>query len=110
MQEKCRLEILSAAQAEIEEIGSMHLELVGPASSRNITEKLYSALERLVDHPLMGTALEDRDLRERGYRRLVCGNYLCFYRVLEDTVVVYHIADGRSDYKKLFSNLASEAP
>jgi len=102
MQDKYSLTILSAAQAELEEIGNLYMELVGPMASRRITDRIYTALERLCDYPYMGAALEERTLRDRGYRKLVCGNYLCFYRVIGDIVYVCHIADGRSDYKRLF--------
>jgi hypothetical protein len=33
-------------------------------------------------------------------------NYLCIYRLLSDTVYVYHIADGRTDYPKLMQDLS----
>jgi plasmid stabilization system protein ParE len=99
------LEILSAAQRELEEIGRLHMELVGPKSARKITERIYSALENLCSFPHLGAALEDKRLRESGYRKLICGNYLCFYRTVGRSIFVYHIADGRSDYKMLFKDL-----
>ena len=102
------LEILSAAQRELEEIGRLHMELVGPKSARNITERIYTALENLCIFPRLGVALEDKGLRESGYRKLICGNYLCIYRLIGSTIFVYHIADGRSDYKIIFKSLQNQ--
>ncbi len=36
------------------------------------------------------------------YRRIVSGNYVCVYRVIDDAVVIYRIVNGRTDYPRLF--------
>ena len=100
-----RLEILTPAQRELEEIALVHYELVGPDSARKITDRIYDALERLTRHPNMGTSCEDKPLKLQGYRMLICGHYLCVYRLVGNTVFVYHIADGRSDYPKHIKDL-----
>jgi plasmid stabilization system protein ParE len=97
-----KLEILASAREEILDIAQLHLELGGSASTRKITAKIKESLEHLRTHPQMGTALTGKDLTQKGYRKLVCGNYLCFYRLIGDTVFVYHIADGGTEYKRLF--------
>ena len=104
-QKKYRLEILAPVRGEILEIARLHMELVGPNSARRITDKIKNSLERLQTYPLMGMALDEKDLRQMGYRKLICGNYLCFYRLVGETVFVYHIADGRTEYKHLYANL-----
>ena len=40
-----------------------------------------------------------------GYRYVVAGKYICVYRILGDTVYVYHIAHGASNYPLLFKRL-----
>lgn len=105
MPKKDELFILSAAQGELEEIGRLHMNLVGPKSAREITERIYCALARLCDHPLMGVSFQDPELKKDGYRRLICGNYLCIYRLIGDVVYVYHIVDGRANYPRLLSDL-----
>ena len=40
MDSKYRLELLTTAQRELEEIAKVHLTLVGPLSARKITEKI----------------------------------------------------------------------
>jgi plasmid stabilization system protein ParE len=74
------LELLTPAQRELEEIAYAHLELVGPLSARKITDRIYSALEKLRTYPDLGVACRDKQLAAEGYRMLICGNYLCFYR------------------------------
>lgn len=32
---------------------------------------------------------------------LICDKYLCIYRLINETVYVYHIANGTTEYSKL---------
>jgi plasmid stabilization system protein ParE len=105
MDNRYRLELLAPAQRELEEIARAHLELVGPLSARKITDRIYSALEKLRTYPELGIACRDKQLATAGYRMLICGNYLCFYRRIAAIVFICHIVDGRTDYPKLLSDL-----
>ena len=95
--------ILEPAQRELEEIAELHLNLVGPNSARNIT-----ALANLELFPLSGPEARDRELRLQGYRYVIAGKYICLYRVIAETVFVYHIAHGASNYPTLFKRLLKE--
>jgi len=105
MEEQYRLELLAPAQRELEEIARVHLELVGPLSARKITDRIYAALGKLESYPDLGITCRDKQLSSMGYRMLICGNYLCFYRRIGIIVFVYHIIDGRADYPKLIADL-----
>jgi plasmid stabilization system protein ParE len=105
MEKQFELLLLAPAQRELEEIARVHLELVGPQSARRITDRIYSSLEHLELFPEMGFRCRDKQLASLGYRTLVCGNYLCFYRQIGKYVFVHHIVDGRSDYPRLLSDL-----
>ena len=107
-QKKHNLEILAPARNEIHEIARLHLALVGPVSARKITDKIKDSLAHLRTYPLMGMPVEDKTLRQLGYRRLICGNYLCFYRLEGDNIYLHHVADGRTDYKKIFTRMATK--
>jgi plasmid stabilization system protein ParE len=100
-----KLQILPPAQQELEEIAAMHWRLAGANSARKITDKIYRTMDHLLKHPKPGWACRDEILKVQKYRMLVCGNYLCGYRLIEDIIFVYHIADGRTDYPKLFKDL-----
>lgn len=97
--------ILDAAQRELEEIAQLHRNLVGPNSARKITNKIFDALSRPEPFPLSGSLPRDKELLRDGYRYVVAGKYICVYRVLGDTVYVYHIAHGASNYPRLFKRL-----
>ena len=101
-----KLKILTPAQRELEEIAAVHLELAGSGSARKITDKIFTALERLKRYPQSGTAPRNRWLREVGYCLVISGKYIAAYRLIDDTVYVYHIAHGATDYPKLFKDLS----
>ena len=100
-----KLDILPPAQAELEEIARIHLALSGPKSARDITDKIYAAMDQLTRFPLSGPAIRDEQLSAAGYRYISAGKYLIFYRLFGDTVVIYHIAHGATDYPKLFKTM-----
>ncbi len=100
--EKYTIDIRPEAWAEISRIADMHLSLVGPASAKKITDQLLDDIELLASQPYMGMECQEYLLKNDHYRRLVSGVYLCFYRVIGNTVVIYHIVDGRTNYVRLF--------
>lgn len=101
MDKICKLDILMPAQAELEEIARIHMALSGAQSARSVTDKIYDAIEQLTRFPFSGPPIRDEQLRTGGYRYIMAGKYLVIYRLLGDTVVVYHIAHGATDYPKL---------
>lgn len=75
---------------------------VGPKSASKITDKLLDSIEELGDYPMIGAEHPDSDLSKRGYRKLVCGEYICVYRIIDNTVYIYRVVHGATDYPKLF--------
>ena len=100
-----KLELLAPAWKELDAIADIHLQLVGAASAERITDRLLDTLNLLKNNPKLGKECEDSELKGKGFRKLICGNYLCFYKVIGDTVFVYHIVDGRTDYPRIFASM-----
>lgn len=100
------IKILGPAQHELEEIAQLHLALAGPNSARKITDKIYAAIEQASLFPKSGYPIHDRVLRQQGYRCLLAGKYIIFYRMVDDTVYIYHIVQGATDYPQLYKGLA----
>lgn len=98
---RAKVEILTPALNDIDRIADYHLVAVGPASARKITDRLLDCIEKLSEYPLMGTEHSDSVLQKQGYRKLVCGEYICVYRLIDDAVNVYRIVHGTTDYPKL---------
>ena len=58
-------------------------------------------LEKLGDFPYMGAQHPDPELMRREYRKVICGDYVCVYKVIGPSVYVYRVVNGRTDYPKL---------
>ena len=86
------------ARMELRDIAAFHKEKVGVHSARKITDKILNSLERLADFPEMGFVPPVKMVAEAGYRVLAVKDYLCFYRVEEKAIFVYHIVHGSTDY------------
>ncbi|HCO62717.1 MAG TPA: type II toxin-antitoxin system RelE/ParE family toxin [Clostridiales bacterium] len=104
------LVILESAQRELEEMAQLHLNLVGPTSARRITSLILDTLSRLGMFPLSGHVPQDKVLRSGGYRLVIAGKYICVYKLISDTVFVYHIAHGASNYPVTFKQLSKQLP
>ena len=96
-----RVEILLAAWQDIDRISDFHLRMSGAASARRITDGILDTLERLGAFPYMGAQHPDPELMHREYRKVLCGDYVCVYRVSGASVYVYRVINGRTDYPRL---------
>lgn len=99
---KCNVEILSPAWRDIDRISDHHLMAAGPQSAERITDKLLDTIELLGEQPYMSALHPDPFLAQRQFRKVICGNYICVYKVIDSTVYIYRVVDGRSSYARLF--------
>lgn len=97
-----KLEILAPAWKEIEEMAEYHLMMVGPVSAKSITDQILLTIERLKTYPFLGKVVLDDELNMLGYIVVFSEKYACIYRVIEETVFVYHIVHSSRDYPGLF--------
>ena len=99
---KFNVVILTPAFKDIDQIADCHLILVGPQSAKKITDKLLGTIMMLEDHPLAGTEHSDMVLQKQGYRKLICGDYVCICKVIENMVYIYRVVHGATHYPILF--------
>lgn len=99
--QKVKIEISRWALLDIEKIADYHLKMVGPKSAQRITDKLLDSIEKLGDYPLCGAEHPDDFLRKQGFRKLISGEYVCVYKLISDTVYVYRVVHGSTEYPKL---------
>ena len=99
---KFNVVILTPASNDIDQIADCHLKLVGVQSAQRITDKLLDTIMMLEDHPFAGTEHSDTVLKKQGYRKLICNDYVCIYKVIEETVYIYRVVHGATNYPILF--------
>jgi plasmid stabilization system protein ParE len=85
-------------------------ELQNPTAAQKTLDGILDTIKKLKEFSEMGPELFSVTDVENGYRFLVCGNYLVFYRVNGVEVNIDRILYGRRDYLRiLFGNLSEEA-
>ena len=102
MQTSYKVEILPAAWEDLKKIEDYYLLQFDASAAIKVTDHILKSLERLESFPDSGSLLPDKWLNGQGYRMVICQRYVSVYRVIGQTVYIYHIADTQTDYTKLF--------
>ena len=76
-------------------------QLDAPAAAQKLISRILQSMHKLVDFPKSGPALSSVLNVETDYRFQVCGNYLIFYRLEQQTVYIVRVLYGKGDYMKL---------
>jgi plasmid stabilization system protein ParE len=95
------VELLPAAWLDLDEIFDYILLYNANAAVRTYN-KIFKRLKSLEETPLSYPKARNEQLRLQDYRVLICGKYLCFFRVIGQKVFVYHIVHGARNYPILF--------
>ena len=100
---KWTVRILRRAQLDLTEI-QRYVERDRPDGARRIAERLLDSIESLGQMSERGTVPRDERLAALGYRVLVRGEHLVFYRVLRAQVRVYRVLHGRRKFAHLIGS------
>lgn len=102
MPSRSKLVYLTPAADDLREIVKYHISKVGVQSARQIYQEIRSTVGKLRAFPLMGQTHPDPLLAAEGYRKLVLTRtYVAVYKIIDDTVYIYHIVNGKTDYPRL---------
>ncbi len=99
---KHRVEILPSAWEDLKKIEDYYILQFDVQTAMKVSDNILDIIERLEQFPDSGSATPDDWLNERGYQMVICKKHIAIYRVIHETVYVYHIADTQTDYTKLF--------
>jgi len=92
--------VLRRAQRDLQEIYDLIVR-EAPLRADPFIDGLLDAIDSLSTMAERGTAPRDEILRQQGYRFLVHGPYLVFYKVLKRQVRVYRVVRGSRAYRSL---------
>lgn len=97
-----RIKILPTAWEDLKRIGDWYLLNFNAATSLKVTNHILDTISRLEMFPDSGSVTPDDWLNEQGYKMVICEKQVAIYRYIDDIVWIYHIADTRTEYTKLF--------
>lgn len=93
-----KIEWLSEASSEFRDYLLYYRNTVGSKYARAFSEKVLNAVEQLGEFPELGVLRQDTLMGKYGFRALFVAQYVCVYRIEEETVYIYHFADARKNY------------
>lgn len=98
-----KLELLPTAWEDLKSIQDYYCFRFTKESAQKVVNAILDSIERVQDFPNMGSILKVDDyIREQGYRIILSGEYGSIYRIIGDTIFVYHIINTKTEYAKLF--------
>ncbi len=99
---KPRVEILPSAWEDLKKIEDYYILQFDVQTALKVSDHILDTIERLEQFPDSGSITTDDWLNEQGYRMVICKKHVAIYRVIHETVYIYHIADMQTEYIKLF--------
>jgi toxin ParE1/3/4 len=97
---KLQVRLLSIAQDDLYEIINF-IAADNPTAGEAMAAGIEQILARLSMHPKLGRVPREEELRKLGYRYLIKADYLIFYTIERDSVLVHRIIHGARDYTTL---------
>mgnify|MGYP000036100357 CR=1 FL=1 len=103
MQQEYQIKYLRAAMRDLEGIAQLYLGLAGADSAEKFIDEILHTVDLLRTFPYSGALHPDMVLAEREFRKVICRDYVCVYKVIdsEKTVYIYRIVNGKTDYPQL---------
>lgn len=99
-----KITITPSAAKDLRDIQDFYMSNSSEQTAEKVLDSILSSIEKLSDFPSLGYTLTFDDyIREMDYRIIISGNYGSIYRVIKDTIYIYHIVNTKMDYKKLFT-------
>jgi len=103
MATECKLKITPAAAGDLDAIDTYITNtLFAPMAAQDLIADFDKSFRSLCDAPYRCELSRNATLREKGYRRVVIGNYVGLYLVDETKklLIIAHIFYGAMDYER----------
>lgn len=97
---KYQVRLLKVAEEDFTEIVSF-IAVDNPTAANTIADKIEKNLLVLSENPKLGRIPRDEEIRILGYRYIVVQNYIIFYTIEQNTILVHRILHGARNYKSL---------
>lgn len=96
-----KIHVSRTAQKQIEQIIEyISDDLKNLSAATNFYTKIFESYDRLKNNPHIYALCEYESIRKLGYRKVIIGNYLMFYKIYEEKkeVFIARVIYGKRDY------------
>lgn len=105
---KYKIEFLQSAIDDLEEI-VLYIAKDSPKSAMEFHDKVIESALRLEEFPNLGRLVPDKKLKESGFRLIVIGKYLLFYKIYGEEINILRVLRGDRNYPVLFSKITKNS-
>lgn len=93
-----KIEWLYEAQCEFRDFLIYYKTELGVPYAKKFSDKILTQVRQLASFPEIGVLKKGTLMGKYGFRALFIDQYVCIYKIEEDTVAIYHLADARKNY------------
>jgi len=94
------INVLPIAREDVAEI-YYYIALDDADAALKVTENIMDKIDTLCEFPERCPLVPDGTLAKQGYRMLVIGSYIAFFKILGIDVLVYRVLHGKRDYPQI---------
>ncbi len=95
--------LLSIAAQDLQDL-LLYIAAEDPAAALALADKIEAEMAKLAAYPYLGKIPQDTHLAQLSYRVLVVEDYLLFYKIKGQTILVYRILHGARDVPRLLED------
>ena len=95
---------LQESLADLEEI-ILYIAQDSPAAALRMHDKIIEKAHGLANFPKRGRLVPDKKMAAAGYRMLVIKPYIVFYRISDNSVFIYRVLHGATNYPLLYKKM-----
>jgi addiction module RelE/StbE family toxin len=82
-------------------IDYIRLELKNVTAAKKLINDIEAAIKQRQARPLQSATYKSISKRRHPYRRIIVGNFLIFYVVIDDVMIIRRMLYGRRDIRKI---------
>ena len=97
---KYQVRLLKIAEEDFTEIVTF-ISDENPNAANAIADKIEKDLELLSENPFLGRIPRDEGIKNLGYRYIIVKNYIVFYKIEIQTIVIHRILHSARNYKSI---------
>lgn len=97
-----KVQILPTAWEYLKQIEDWYYMQFNAETALKVSNSILDATERLEEFTLYGYLAPDSWLNDMGCRMVIADRDIAIYKIVGENIYIYHIADTRTEYTKLF--------
>lgn len=96
------IEYLPSAIEDLKKIQDWYTIEFSSNSALKVLDNILNSIDRLSLFPDSGSLPPDEILAKLGYKLLIIKKHIAIYKKIGNSIFIYHIANAKMEYRRLF--------